>query len=125
MGLANTIQKAAQTAFNAIGDIPLTCVYTSVGASVYNTTTGAVTSTDINYSGLAILFEDYSDKEIMDSAGAILKTDQKASIPNLSLTPTPKITDFITDSNSKKWTVEEALIDPARALWILQCRRST
>ena len=124
MGLAETVQSAAKTAFVAIGNIPLTCTYTSKGTPVYNTTTGAYTSTDTDYTGLSILFEDYSAREITEAGGAILSTDQRASIPNVNLTPTPKITDYITDSNSQKWTVELALIDPARALWVLQCRRS-
>ena len=124
MGLAETIQNAAKTAFVAIGNIPLTCTYTSKGTPIYNATTGAYTSTDTDYTGLSILFEDYSAREITEAGGAILSTDQRASIPNVNLTPTPKITDYITDSNSQKWTVELALIDPARALWVLQCRRS-
>jgi hypothetical protein len=125
MGLANTIQKAAKTAFKAIGDIPLVCTYTSKGARTYTAATGAITSTDTAYTLLKILFEDYTAKEIMDSGGVILKTDQKASIPNLNLTPTPKRTDFITDSASKKWTIEDVMLDAARALWVFQVRRST
>lgn len=124
MGLADVVQKAAQTAFKAIGNIPLTCTYTSKGTSVYDPATGGYTSTDTDYTGLNILFEDYTAKEIEDAGGVILSTDQKASIPNLSLTPTPKITDYITDSDSQKWTVENIRIDPARALWIFQVRRS-
>ena len=124
MGLANVIQKVAQTAFKAIGDIPLICVYTSKGTSVYDPATGLYTSDDTDYTGLSILFEDYTAKEITDAGGAILSTDQKASIPNLNLTPTPKITDYIADSDSQKWTVEGLEKDPARALWIFQVRRS-
>ena len=124
MGLAGVVQKAAQTAFKVIGNIPLTCTYVSKGASTYNTTTGLYTSTDVSYTGLSILFEDFTVQEITEAGGAILSTDQKASIPNLNLTPTPKITDYITDSNSQKWTVENVRIDPARALWIFQVRRS-
>jgi len=125
MGLTQVLQKATQAAFKAIGDIPLICTYYSKGTSTYNTTTGLYTSTDPPYPGLSILFEDYTAKEIDDAGGVILSTDQKASIPNLNLTPTPKITDYITDSNSQKWTVEDVRIDPARALWIMQVRRST
>lgn len=124
MGLADVVQKAAQTAFKAIGDIPLTCAYTSKGTSVYNPATGGYTSTDTDYAGLSILFEGYTAKEVDDAGGVILSTDQKASIPNLSLIPTPKITDYITGSDSKKWTIENVEIDPARALWIFQVRRS-
>ena len=124
MGLADVVQKAAQTAFKMIGNIPLTCTYASKGASTYNTTTGLYTSMDVSYTGLSILFEDFTAQEITEAGGTILSTDQKASIPNLNLTPTPKITDYITDSNSQKWTVENVRIDPARALWIFQVRRS-
>ncbi|MFH1422917.1 MAG: hypothetical protein ABIH42_09440 [Planctomycetota bacterium] len=124
MGLANIIQRAAQTAFKAIGDIPLICTYTSKGTPVYVPATGAYTSTDTDYTSLSVLFEDYTAKEITDAGGVILSTDQKASIPNLSLTPTPKITDYITDSNSQKWTVQNIKIDPARALYVFQVRRS-
>ena len=125
MGLADVVQKAAQTAFKVIGNIPLTCTYSSKGVSVYNPATGAYTSTDTDYAGLSILFEDYTVQEITEAGGVILSTDQKASIPNLNLIPTPKITDYIIDSNSQKWTVENVKIDPARALWIMQVRRST
>ena len=124
MGLAGVVQKAAKTAFKIIGDIPLTCSYSSKGVATYNPATGTYTSTDADYAGLAILFEDYMAEEITAADGVILSTDQKASIPNLNLTPTPKITDVITDSNSQKWTVEAVGIDPARALWIFQTRRS-
>ena len=124
MGLADVVQKAAKTAFKIIGDIPLTCTYTSKGVAVYNPATGGFTSTDTDYASLAILFEDYLSEEITAAGGVILATDQKASIPNLNLTPTPKITDVITDSNSQKWTVAAVGIDPARALWIFQTRRS-
>ena len=124
MGLAGVVQKAAKTAFKIIGDIPLTCSYSSKGVATYNPATGTYTSTDVDYAGLEILFEDYMAEEITASGGVILSTDQKASIPNLNLTPTPKIKDVITDSNNKKWTIENVGIDPARALWIFQVRRS-
>ena len=124
MGLADVVQKAAKTAFKVIGNIPLTCTYTSKGVATYTAATGVYTSTDVDYVSLAILFEDYLAKEITDAGGVILSTDQKASIPNLNLTPTPKIKDVITDPNSQKWTIEDVGIDPARALWIFQTRRS-
>ena len=124
MGLADVVQKAAKTAFKIIGNIPLICSYASKGIAIYVPATGTYTSTDVDYAGLSILFEDYLSEEITAAGGVILATDQKASIPNLNLTPTPKITDVITDSNSQKWTVEAVGIDPARALWIFQTRRS-
>ncbi len=124
MGLADVVQKAAKTAFKVIGNIPLTCTFTSKGTATYVPATGAYTSTDTDYTGLSILFEDFTAEEITASGGAILSTDQKASIPNLNLTPTPKIKDIITDSNSQKWAVEGVNIDAARAMWIFQTRRT-
>ena len=124
MGLADVIQKAAKTAFKVIGNIPLICSYSSKGTATYVPAKGAYISAEINYAGLAILFEDYVAEEITAAGGVILATDQKASIPNLNLTPTPKIKDVITDSNNKKWTIENVGIDPARALWIFQVRKS-
>jgi len=122
MGLANTIQKAAKTAFSAIGDIPLICTYTSKGTPVYDPDTGGYTSTDTDYEDLEFLFEDYEAKDI---DGTVIRvSDQKASIPSLNLTPTPKIKDEITDSDSNVWTVEGKGQDPARALWIFQVRES-
>ena len=124
MGLASTVQRAAKTAFKVIGDVPVTCTYTSKGAVVYVPATGAYSSTDTDYTGIKVLFENYTTKEITDAGGVILSTDQKASIPNLNLTPTPKIKDVITDADNQKWTVENIMLDAARALWILQTRRS-
>ncbi len=125
MGLRETVQKAAVTAFKAVGNIPLTSTYTSVDPTpTYNTTTGTYDDTDTDYTGLKVLYEDYTAAEISEAGGAILSTDIKASIPNLNLTPTPKITDKITDSNSIVWTVHNVYLDAASALYIFQCRRS-
>ena len=122
MGLADVVQKAAVSAFKAIGNIPITCTYTSKGTSVYDPSDGSYTSTDTDYASLEFLFEDYEANEI--DGAVILITDQKASIPQLNLTPTPKIKDTITDSDSAVWTVEDFKKDAARALWTFQVRES-
>ena len=124
MGLASVIQKATQTAFKAIGDIPITCVYISKQTSTYNAITGIGTSYDFEYSDLDFIFEDYTAQEIMESGGTILRTDQKANIPQFNLEPTPAIKDIITDSNDIVWTIENIKTDPARALWIFQVRQN-
>ncbi len=130
MGLNSTIQKAAQVAFKAIGDITRVCVYTSKGTSTYNATTGSHTSVDDCTEYLNCLFEDFSTREITESGGSILSTDQKASIPAPNLISiyddiiTPKILDYIVDENEQKWVVQQTNIDSARALWVLQVRRA-
>ena len=124
MGLAGIIQKGAQAAFKAIGNIPVTCSYTNKGGSIYNPATGERTPFNTDYTGLKFVFENYTAQEVSDSNGVILTTDQKASIPSLNLTPTPQIKDSITDANSKIWAIENIKQDPARALWVFQCRRS-
>lgn len=124
MGLADAIQKATQAAFTAIGNIPITCTYTDKGASIYDPATGGYIFSDTDYTGLKFVFEDYTAQEVTNSDGVILITDQKASIPNLNLTPTPQIKDLITDADSVVWTIENIKIGPAKALWIFQVRRS-
>ncbi len=102
----------------------MACTYASVGAPDYNPATGTYSDSGTAYIGLSILFEDYSAKEIQESSGTIISTDQKASIPNFSLAPTPKITDTITDSDNKIWRIENINLDSARALYVFQVRTS-
>lgn len=125
MGLADVIQKAAKTAFKAIGNIPLVCTYTDQGTSVYDPATGTYIYPDaVDYTSLKFLFADYSAEEITNSGGVILATDQKSSIPTLNLTPEPQIKDIITDSDSIVWVIETIKKDAARALWTFQIRKS-
>lgn len=126
MGLSKTIQNVAVSAFKAIGDILLVCTYADRGAAIYVPATGAYTYPDtINYTNLKFLFEDFSAKEITDAGGVILTTDQKASIPQLNLTPTPQIKDLITDSDSVVWAIENIKKDAAKAVWIFHLRRAS
>ena len=101
MGLAETVQKAAQSAFKAVGNIPEVCTYTSKGAQVY--VNGQYTSTDTEYTGLKFLFTDYESREV--DGTVILSTDMKMSIPRLNLTPTPKKQDYLTDADGVVWQV--------------------
>jgi hypothetical protein len=126
MGLAAVIQKSAKAAFKAIGDIPLICTYTDRGAATYDPATGGYTYPNaVDYADLKFLFEDYTSQEVANSGGVILTTDQKASIPNLNLTPTPQIKDIITDSDSVVWAIENIKKDAAKALWTFQVRKSS
>lgn len=119
MGLSATISSAVQAAFTALGDIPQSVTYTSKGTSTYNPTTGAVTSTDTTYT-VSMVLESYSSREIDNQI--ILSTDQKATIPQANLTPTPKVTDTITIS-SVVWGIVGIGQDPASATWVFQLRK--
>lgn len=121
MGFADLAKNLAVAGFKIAGNILITCTYTSKGTQTYNPATGLYTGSDTSYSGLKFLFEDYSSQEIDDQN--ILRTDMKASIPQLSLTPTPKKQDYLTDSDSVVWQVEGIGKDPARAMWVLQVRK--
>ena len=135
MGLSQVIQAATKTAFKAIGDLGQTCTYTSMPTvtydpatgtntpSAYNAETGTYSAWGTDYPGLSILFESYSAREVQESGGTIISSDQKASIPSLNLTPGPKVTDTITDPDSIVWTVENMALDSARALWVYQVRK--
>ena len=122
MGLAEVVQRAAKSAFVAIGNIPRTCTYTSVGTPVYNPATGTYSGGPTAYPGLTILFEDYTAREIQESGGTIVSSDMKLSIPNINLVPVPKITDTITDPDSVVWRIENINLDAARALYSFQVR---
>ncbi|MCP4149813.1 MAG: hypothetical protein GY757_18860 [bacterium] len=121
MGLTEVFRKAAVAAHNACGDLNDSSTYHSTGTFGYTASTGAVAeSGGVDYTGVDVIFIGYQTEEI--DGEKILRDDRKALIAALNLTPTPKVTDYITDSNSKVWNVVDVGGDPAPAEWKLQCR---
>ena len=121
MSIKSVFKSAAQTIFTAFGDIPLSSTYTSVGKKELRVHTGKVTSTDTDYTSVNIIYTKYSKSEI-DGVN-ILSSHVKALIPFENLTPTPKKSDKITDSNGEVWGVVDWNKDPADALWIIQLEK--
>lgn len=119
MGIRETIQKGAVTAFKAVGNVIETCDYKSEGVPVYDPATGVTTPVTTQPS-LGFLFEDYTIEEKGD--GTVPMQAVKASIPALSITGEPTRGSQIVRTNPDfvpLWKVEDVNIDPAGALWIL------
>jgi archaellum component FlaF (FlaF/FlaG flagellin family) len=122
MGLKETIQNAATTAFSAIGNLAEVVTYVQVSArqQEYSPTTGVVDALSLKHSGVDALFTEYSAREI---DGSVIKPkDNKVLIPGNEVTFTPKQGDMIERASSEVWRVVNVEIDPAEALWQLQCR---
>ena len=120
MGLLDTFRDAAETIVEAFDDIPKSVTYVQKGASVYVPGTGAVTSTDTEYTTTAI-FDEYEMDEVNNSV--IRATDKLAYIASNDLEVTPVVDDEIVDADSVTWQIINVGSDPADALWMLQIRK--
>jgi len=120
MGLAEIFRDAAEAIVEAFDDIPLSVTYVQKGASTYTPGTGAVTSTDTEYTTTAI-FDEYEMNEIDNSV--IRATDKLAYIASNDLDVTPVVDDEIVDADSVTWQIISVKSDPADALWVLQIRK--
>ncbi len=124
MGLLSTMQKAAQTAIKAVGDVAIATTYVGVAnSSAYDPLKDVVQIQGTLYTSVKMVFTEFTANEIDGSK--VLATDEKVLIANLDLTPTPKAGDRIHKSATDHWKVMDKEIDPASALWILQTRKVT
>jgi hypothetical protein len=121
MGLQGTFKAAAQTIFEAFGDVPVSSTYSSVDDSIAYNPSGSGTITDtVTNETVDIIFAYYEVAQI--DGTKVRASDQKAMIPVENLTAVPGQKDYITTS-SKRWNVVAVETDPAEALWILQIRK--
>jgi len=120
MGLQDVFKDAAEAIIEAFDDIPQSIIYVQKGVSTYTPATGAVTSTDTEYTTTAI-FDEYELKEIDNNV--VRATDKLAYIAANDLDVTPVVDDEITDANSVTWQIINVKSDPADALWVLQIRK--
>lgn len=137
MGLQAAIQRGAQTAFKAAGDIPIAVTYydTDLENINYRPASGRSVTYGNKYENLKFIFEKFSSKEISASTfksaeDHILKEDEKALIPANNLVDdngdkiTPLVGHIIMKSNGEYWKVVNPMTDPVTALWILHIRRT-
>lgn len=124
MGLDATFQKAARSAFGIFKDVAVSARYESVATTTYDASSG-VTST-IHYSGMTTaIFETY-DRKLIDG-DRIKPQDVKALVlpGNIPREPRPADLMHVVESNcSVQYRIIDSMIDPARALYIMQLRRS-
>jgi hypothetical protein len=119
-GIKEAAQAAAISAFESIGDLLEDVTYTSRGNPVKNTSTGAVTNTDVDYP-VDMLITDYDVREI--DGQNVLAYDAKVMVPCVSLTPAPSTRDFITRADGTILKIMNFKRDPAEAMWEIQARR--
>lgn len=129
MGLGDLIKSAAAAVHTALGDkaqggLNDAVTYHSAGSYTYDPSTGQNTeSGGSDTTSVKALFCSYRNEEI--DGDRIKLNDRKVLIAANNLPSiTPKITDYITDSNSVVWQVKHVKADPAEAEWVLQCRSS-
>ena len=128
MSLRGAIQKGVAAAFVAVGDIKTSVIYyQSIQSSNinqgYDPQTGDV---NIRWNVIttvdAILTKNSSSRLISDQDWLVKPGDQFALIENAKLGFEANLEDQL-EIKGKRWRVENAAIDPADGMWILQIRK--
>ena len=119
MGLRETIQKAVQSGFKALGNLKETVTYKYQGVSTYNTTTGTFTRIETSFSIEGVFME--FKKEEIDGV-TVKPNDQKFLFEQRVLSVNPRVTDRLLRSDDIHWEVMRVKEDPAHATWELQVR---
>lgn len=114
MGLAETIQNAAQTAIKALGNLPVVVIYTS-GTYTNGQLTGTVTLT------VSAIRLDYDVSKI-DGVNVLVHDRQYLIAGRAFGAVVPTKDDTIT-IGADVWTVKRVTTDPASAAWLLQVRK--
>lgn len=120
MGLRDTLAKAADSAFKALGDIPESATYRRT-TNTYNPATGSSVDVDSDFT-LDVIFTSYQNFEI--DRVAILSTDVKAIIKTADMTgliPSASA-DMVIRSNGEEFHVLRYSEDPAGATYSIQLR---
>jgi len=120
MGLQTAIKKAAQTAIKATGDIAETITYTSRSTGSYNTSTGAVSHTDTDYTLNAIVanFGSASQGSKRGEVRPEHSGNLSVTFASNDLAVTPDTNDLVTRGLTK-YKVTQIISDPAGATYRL------
>jgi len=121
MGLKTVLQDLMPKVLTALGDIPLTITYYKTGTYAYNASTGVVAETSGTSLSCTAIMSDYQSNEIDHQT--ILDTDKKIMIPRatLGISYDVSLLDRIAIGGVTYHIVNKR-IDPAEAMWVLQCR---
>lgn len=123
MGLRDIILGGVDTAFKIVDDLLTEIEYFSYESSSADATTGVITTRYVNQVGVKVLYDNYERREV--DGDNIQSQDKRVSIPfnNIKFVPKPK--DKLREDNGQEWRVVDfdRETDPARAMYILQCRR--
>lgn len=118
MGLRATIQNAANSAFTALGDIPISVTYTQVSPGGYSADTGVMTETTTSVT-LTALITKFEQERI--NAGLQQETDRQMLIAGKDLSITPKPQDRV-NFESTNYEVTKVERDPVTALFKITLR---
>lgn len=121
MSLRAQVKSAIQAGMAAIGDLAQRATYISTTTPSYNPTTGAISSPSTSYTGLAMVFSNFSRMEI--DGDAVRAEDQKVLVATLDLIPIPTINDRITDEDGVEWNIIGILSVPGMSIWKFHVRR--
>lgn len=124
MGLRETIQQVANSAIaSSIGNLKSSVTFSSVTTGAYDVETGVVTTTTVNYTCDALLTN--LDQKLV-SSGAYTMTDRRLLVPSSQLVGVAvDALDDVAVVDGVTWTIKEAKLDPAGALFIFViCARS-
>ncbi len=114
MGLLETVQKAAQTAVKALGNLPEVVTYTS-WTYTNGQPTGTVTLT------VSAIRLDYDVSKI-DGVN-VFAQDRQYMVAGLAFGAVIPSKDDTITSGTDIWTVKRVTTDPASAIYLLQVRK--
>lgn len=123
MGLTNTMQQAALTVFQRLGDLARPVTYKSLTGNVTrDIVAGTVTPESVDYVIPRTVFTKFRESE-NDKDISVL-TDEKLIFPSRDLPVEAKSSDLIVDAKGRTWEIVRLLSDDASAVTILQVRTS-
>jgi len=123
MGLKNTFVNAANTIFNAVGDLKENVNYYYQTSVVYNVSAGTTENLDNGYIVSAVLSR-YSKKQVDNTH--VLNGDLKMITLQSELFDTPNLHDRVirVESNTSViYQVQNIEQDTANATWVMQLRK--
>lgn len=121
MSLRAKFAKAAETIFDAFGDVVESVTYTSLGTQEMNTTTGDIERTDTNIT--CDMVREKFDSEKLRAYGTMYSESKKVMMYEWlqgifraeQLGVAPKNGDYITRADGQVWMVIDYFTDPAGA----------
>lgn len=125
MGLKEALQKAAQGAVKAVGNVAVSAVYRAQSTTTYNATAGTNTTTYSTTAGVKVVIDEFRFVGANGTMDLDVRVDDRAAlIPAKYISGvTPTSQDQIDLDDGTTWTVINTFTDPATALWKLQIRR--
>lgn len=124
MGLRDLFAGAAETIFTAAGDVPVAMYYYQHGSSVYDVSSGVV-STGVTLTVTTMVFENFKQRDVTNDN--IEPTDMQGTFPQSYLPGiNPSVKDHlqvIEAGASVRYDIVDKKQDPAGATWVLQLRK--